>query len=85
MSSHSVAAMTTTPRQEFFLTGIELVFRITVIVVVVIGLAHLGHHTDTSVDTDTTGTGSTQQLEEDEAGWDCTTMGNRICGPTQGA
>jgi hypothetical protein len=84
MSSHSVAAMTTTPRQEFFLTAIELVFRATVLVVVLIGLASLGHHNTTSTGTDTTGTGTTQHIEEDEPGWDCATMGNRVCGPTQG-
>lgn len=26
---------------------------------------------------------STHQIEEDEPGWDCHTMGNHICGPTE--
>lgn len=25
---------------------------------------------------------STAQLQEDDPGWDCATMGNRVCGPT---
>lgn len=28
---------------------------------------------------------SIQHVEEDEAGWDCTTMGNKVCGPTADA
>lgn len=33
-----------------------------------------------NVDTYEPGISSAERIEEDEPGWDCTTMGNRICG-----